>query len=503
MKRISLALCLFMASQNALADLCSESNPGVPCMPDPGEETTQAKKKILRLISLAARVEPEVKRLEANYRTVRNDPNASDEEKFEACEPYRKAKLAQDRLYKEAMNKTSELYHARPHDTGPLVIGVPSDPAISYVAGLSAVWDPQVTDSGPGVKLAVKVIGLDGQARYAGAVSMNPDRPGGYKAITIEDGRVLILKGVFNRALKDNNPGVLASVLYHEARHFNRLSREVDGSATALGWTSIEEEELGAYNGEVITAKFFGLTTAQTDELIALRQENRDKLNRGKRSSRAIDPHQEALWRDYYETHQINLEDEYAALKITVDAARREQAEVYKRELEVKPTMQPFVSRDPEGIKRRLEELKRVPGSKSPSEVAAARAAGPRPLSEILPTLKEFSEAACLAPGRLPDGAIFYNSFDLKYRAYDDAQIQSLSAGMGGCALHLFNKFIERTRLNSGMLDIDGKWTKETIGRYLRSQQPPTYEVIPNTGRGQRNEEPGCSPQNGVYGCPK
>ena len=110
MRIVLLTFCLIATAQNVVAELCSATYPGFTCTPDPGEVTATAKKDILSLIERAQIAEPTIKALQAKYLSVRDNSQASSEEKYAACEPYHAAKTAQDQLYKKAMDKTAALY---------------------------------------------------------------------------------------------------------------------------------------------------------------------------------------------------------------------------------------------------------------------------------------------------------------------------------------------------------------------------------------------------------
>lgn len=308
MKALFLAVCLSLVPRAAFAEYCSKVDAGVPCTPDPGKATTKAKKEIVRLIERAMQADQDVKDLEQSYRDVRGKVAPAQE--LEALELYRTAKRKQDGLFKQAMNKTEELYQV-----GPIVkevpIAKPADPALHYVKDLTAVWDPQVAESGPGISMVVKIKGSDKVYHYAG-VDLDPGVPGGLFALTFQDGRIFILKHAFVIAQK--NPGFLAHLLYHESRHFNRLRR---------GWASVEENEKAAYQDDLAMADVFGLTPKQKGGL----QQSFDTYDMEVYHGRLTYPHptpaQERTLGRYYEEEQLNLEEAYSTLKATVEEARR------------------------------------------------------------------------------------------------------------------------------------------------------------------------------------
>ena len=95
MRTLLVVFCLLSPASIAYAAPCSESPPGRPCTPDPGEETETVKSNILGLIKDAQDLNDDVNRLEAEYRAVRdrNNPPATTHEQLDAIEPYRKARV--------------------------------------------------------------------------------------------------------------------------------------------------------------------------------------------------------------------------------------------------------------------------------------------------------------------------------------------------------------------------------------------------------------------------
>lgn len=481
MKTLFLTFCLLAGAQSARAGLCSETPAGIPCRPDPTEETAAAKAKILKKISTAQSLERDVKRLEAAYRAVRDNPNSTLEEQFAACETYRRRKVVQDSLYKEALNLTEELYQVGP-EKRVVSIGVPKDPAIGYVVGLSAGWDPQVTDSGPGVKLALKVEGSDNKLHYTGAVSMDPSQPDNHEALTTQDGRVLVLKGMFDLALKKKNPGILARLLNHEAKHFEHLCRELtEGKFT--GWDSPEYEETGAYLADVVTAKdLFGMSDADVAVLRTHYEANRKALNRGQATSRAITPTQEALWKAQYENVQINLEDELAKLQAMVTASRAQQMETQRLADPVKKNW--WENGDPEKFRRGLAKLKELP-----STTLNTGYIPPPPLSMAFPKLSAFAVAACRAPDQVEIDLFLTPYYDTSYRGYDDGLAGRFAEGMDSCSRQLFFQVIELLRAYDWR-QADRQWVINAVAYYKRpAPHNPAAGYAPPSN-GERRGEP-------------
>ncbi len=236
------------------------------------------------------------------------------QERLNALKPYQTLKTKQDSLYKQALELTEKLYHIAPA-ANQLVIAKPYDPKLEWMAGLTAKWNPQVTESGPGTVLAFKIDGADGNDHYGGLKDMDPGAKDGRDGLTLPDGRVLILAGTFDIALKDNNPGILASVLYHESIHFDHLSRPPrDGIGVNRSWGSIAEEERDAYEKQASTAIIFGLTDDQIREIVKHRNDYTAAANKPPLESFGPSPEVERAWGDYYTNRQFDLERTYQEL---------------------------------------------------------------------------------------------------------------------------------------------------------------------------------------------
>lgn len=324
MRSCVLALCLIFSTLRVFAATCSADSGNDPCAPEAGEDTDKSKADILKLIKRAQTLAPKVAVLEAQFREVRD--GADKELALATFEKYRAAKLAEGKLYKDALDQTEQLYHVYPDDSGTVRIAKPYDPAMEWMSGLTANWDPQATDSGPGVKLAVRIGGSDGDDHYGGMKEMDPSKSRGLLAITLPDGRVLILKGTFAQALKESNPaGYLAAVLYHESRHFNHLSRTPrdESGGVNRSWGYKEEEERDAYHEEYLMANVFGLSNKVIRDVKAQWREYDQDVRAGKlssfNSSAADGKRWEAIYND--PNGQINLKEEYDKLKAAVDAA--------------------------------------------------------------------------------------------------------------------------------------------------------------------------------------
>lgn len=174
--------------------------------------------------------------------------------------------------------------------------------------------------------LAVKIRDKDGRDHYAGVVRDEED--GGQKlATTLENGSVLIFREAFSIAVRYKNPGYLGHLLFHEAQHFNQLSRDPeDGSTERRGWASKEEDEKDAFYYDAAWAEHaFDLDPEDKKELDRQLRKYKKAVAKKELTLRKADPAKEAIRKEYYEQRQVNLEEEYIELYTQVQAARREQ----------------------------------------------------------------------------------------------------------------------------------------------------------------------------------
>ncbi|MBI2787043.1 MAG: hypothetical protein HYX59_00045 [Elusimicrobia bacterium] len=271
-----------------------------------------------------------MQQLKAAYIAIRATA-ASDEVKLAAVQAYLAAYTTQEQTYQSAMTMTADLYHVRIRHDGPFEIQVPSDAADAYVAGLMTRWNPRVTESGPGVMLSVKIVGSDGQPHYSGATKLDPRTPGERQAITLLDGRVLILKDTLGLALEKKNPGYLARILFHESRHFDRLDW-TDSKGKRRGWQNIDKEERDAYKRDLDFIKAFGLEKKDEDDIRKNHKDFSEAVRTGvPLTDNGLDPAQQAKWKDHYETIQVNIEEEFMRLAEKVAAERARQEALQKR----------------------------------------------------------------------------------------------------------------------------------------------------------------------------
>lgn len=201
---------------------------------------------------------------------------------------------------------------------------------------------------------------------------------------------------------------------------------------------------------------------------------------------------------------------EYLALAMTearsmiaeAKAAAREAAEAERLQ---RPNRLWDEMNTPEG-RQRLAELKQVvppPSAQiSPSQAAPARAVPVTSFSTMLPNIRKFAAESCRSPGQAPMTADVTRPIEnIRFSdSVDDSEIERLSMGLGQCELLLFRKLIEVIRQGSGPR-ITSQWVEKTAKAYIPAPVLENRPYIPP--QAEKPREPGCSPENGVWGCPK
>lgn len=539
MKSLFFAISLISITSIVRAAPCSPKSSG-PCRPAEGTETDDAESEILNNIAAAQKAEPSVQKKLAVYLAARDNNNLTAEDRMAVFIEYRSAKIAQDLLYKNAIEGTADLYHVGPKHTDMITIGEPDELDKKFMTGLTATWRPEVTDSGPGVKLAVRIKGADGQPHYSGALDMNPlekdpTKPRGRLAITLVDGRVLILKDTFKIAVDEKeNLGYLAAAIYHETRHFNRLSWK-DKSGKNRSWATIAKEERDAYAAEKRIAKdVFGLEQDDIDFLEAQYQIYAKAVETGiPVADDHMTPEQVATWKNHYEHKQVNIDEEYWKLRDAVMTERAKQLETQEREREERERGEENARRWKERVRlfdrRELENAAArcwyrldlrgydddtIIGFKDKDDIHYFISAGEVPDLQGLNTMLLITRACdYVRAGVAPD----------KLKACNDAAptlrnpmnfdlVQKIMKANSG-----FNAECAENILANASRITDSKSFDKVVTDYQKADKKKRADEAKKNGeRGQRGqtknpgegrsrppEEPGCSPQNGVNGCPK
>ncbi|MBI2788835.1 MAG: hypothetical protein HYX59_09155 [Elusimicrobia bacterium] len=121
----------------------------------------------------------------------------------------------------------------------------------------------------------------------------------------------------------------------------------------------------------------------------------------------------------------------------------------------------------------------------------------------MLPNVKDFAVASCRNPGQIrltEDITRPYES--ILFLPSDYQVVDRLEAGLGECERRLFRKLVEVMRQGGGR-NVTRLWVEEAVRYYTPAppRQDQTYASPPTEP--EKPREPGCSPENGVWGCPK
>lgn len=219
-----------------------------------------------------------------------------------------------------AIRLTQDAYRLKP-ETPPEPRAVkPLSADGAWSTGLSAPWTPEF-----GAPAYREIRGTDGWLHY---VSVNPqDAPkpnNEVAAFTDPDGKVTIMLSVFGRVIENDEPGLLASVLHHEARHYTEL--------ITTGWDTHEQMEIRADRASLAMVDAFmpGLPAE-------IREEVKDGLRKRIAGAEALvgsgdtrspfpDPEQEESFEKAFR-RQERRELEYHDLVRRVERLRRDRRE--------------------------------------------------------------------------------------------------------------------------------------------------------------------------------
>lgn len=227
---------------------------------------------------------------ERNAAVSRGDAEEAEKQmkKIESNEALMKQEFA------NALAQAEAAYNVKPQITaGP--VALPKDPAGrgAWAAGYPAQWRPQVRYELNEVR---EILAIDGSKHYADG-TVDPAKTQG---MTYPDGEVRIVAQNLRDAVSTGNPGVIAYILHHEARHFDDL--------VSRGWSSREADEARAYTDSAREATVFELTPEQTAKIKSRKTENMAALKSGKASSFFPDTQQELDLSMAYDQAQKNLQ---------------------------------------------------------------------------------------------------------------------------------------------------------------------------------------------------
>lgn len=336
---LALASALLMVATFSHGASCSdpERPKSGPCNPDSPTDSAE-KERILGIIKEATKKRIAAERLEAKFNKSRSDHAPSDEQ-LRKIEAYINARNIEMDLYGEAIRRTAALYHVAPRRTHQPVALSP-DPDFQWTNGLDAIWNPLPHESGENGLVVVQIQDPRDKKlfHYYGATDFTPTPKDPRKekkfAVTAPDGRTFIAIGTIELATsKEHGLGFLASVIFHEAQHFNQLSRFdcPQGAVRPCGWTKKEIDERDAYAEQNAWEKSFGLNSKDAQKFADQWNLFNDSANTtSPLTSWNLAPRDESAWEGYFNSH--NLAKQYDDLLHEVARSRAKQEEIQTRD---------------------------------------------------------------------------------------------------------------------------------------------------------------------------
>lgn len=284
---------------------------------------------------------------------------------------------------------------------------------------------------------------------------------------TWEDGEVFIRSRVFFEIVERRNPGALAYILHHEAFHFSRL--------ITTGWDTKQVEEEAAYKSSLSEAHGFELDEVQIGYLKSI---HREYLEHVWAPIYPIGPASHSLFHD----ERQDKENEMRYLR--QEERNRLLAEA-----------RGFVSSEP-GVRRQAAVAPIAVRPEKPAgfQYFNARAAAAQ--------LVDLARAACAgAAGKTRETVVAVN------RWFPDQRSSLPIAdwmGLSGCSYDLYIWIRNKNSMAKGY-HLNAEEILRAAGQFRAENYTPARPAAPlPDGRSTiRQEEPVCSVQSGVRGCPR
>lgn len=282
---MSLWALVVLLAGTALAEPCP-GRAGEPCTPSATE-----KQKIIDLLNEAYAIETAMK-------------DAAEERKSSAArgdyeETWRLTQVIE--LNEEIMNKklasalaeTEKAYNIGPRNPAGSV-ALPKDPLGrgEWAVGIPVFWAPKVRYELAEIR---KIAAPDGSLHYIDG-TVDPRKTAG---VTYPDGEVRILVQNLHDARATGNPGLIAYILHHEARHFDDIVTHGQGGRV--------QDELRAYTDSVRDADIFELPETEKNRLKELKNENLTRARAGAPTSFFPDAREEQDLSMAYDAAQRQL----------------------------------------------------------------------------------------------------------------------------------------------------------------------------------------------------
>lgn len=484
---------------------------GTPCTPDAAK-----KDELLSEMREVISQRSKVSEAERKWKTLGGGKDK--EVELAAFEAFMKTLSVFERKSAEMIRDVESAYNAAPlvkRGTARKPVGG----KMSWIEGMPAEWRPRLSFADDVYR---RYKANDGSEHY-GATNL-----AAYSGNTFPDGEALISAEVLAAAIQDKNPGVIGQVIFHEGRHFEKL--------TSTGWAHREEEELRAYSAVLANAGAFELSQdwekVQRDSI----EENREAIRNNRKSIFVVSPAEERQIKAIVEAQekgQRGLEEYYQGLKEHV-VLLRAQAEAERRQSdnrlrlalvdivirscetpgsvdqsELDNLQNPhdpnfyieadgrmpsglgdcstlFVElawrlRDGESLdavylsarSRRAVPIPVNPGNPvvpiRPRPIVSPTPLRPTvPFASMLPSIKQLSSDACQSPDRVSTRYLM-SSFDISFSPSDDPAINGYLMLLGSCERRVFEEIVARIRAGQGR-EIDAQWVRE---RGAANRVPP------------------------------
>lgn len=162
--------------------------------------------------------------------------NAASEDAEIALLHWTAARTAQGKMKSDfdlAIRLTQDAYRLKPEMPLEPRAAKPLSADGAWSAGLPAPWAPEFGP--PGYR---EIRGMDGWLHYLSVDPKDAPKSDDVAAFTDPDGKVTVMFSVFERVIDNDEPGLLAGTLHHEAVHYADLIR--------TGWDTHEQMEIRA-----------------------------------------------------------------------------------------------------------------------------------------------------------------------------------------------------------------------------------------------------------------
>ncbi len=303
---------------------------GTPCLPAP-----EVKRELIAALADVGQKRSQAVTAEFAWK---NAHKAGDKpEELLQCEAWLKAQAEFADSAARALERIQTAYNVAPL-TSAGVAHKPTTPSSTFgwVEGLRIQWRPRISVASEEYK---EVVAADGTKHYIGSVS---DNEAGYTSIA---GDVVVSYATVIDAANAKNPGIIAEILFHEGKHFDKLA--------STGWSYREIDEVTAYSAAIAHHESFELDKPGDPAANAAKSNlfrNEYAVKAGRLTEITLSPEREEAIKAIVE-HQVQaraaLVKYHDQLKIDVAILRDEE----KKRLEAEAT-----AREQEAARRAREE---------------------------------------------------------------------------------------------------------------------------------------------------